>query len=284
MADFSIRSDSVDVEQIMRQIRARIREKRGADYTEQEIRQLADAKLETFLDPTRVRSDLLGEFRRARTEEPAPPNYSFEDSTIFETHRGPLRSIRRLLRPVLKLFFNPNPISEALHIQAKLNARNAERLARMETLYYELIHNLVVEVTRLSIEVKNMKMTVDSVAGRLDFDERRARALEGAVQYRPAPSRQPRTPSPGEGDRPSERPSSSEGGAAPQGQGEQGERRRRRRRRGRRRHGDGAPQGPAAASADGAAGAGRNDAPAPQTADSGHGDSLGESFEPDDQP
>jgi hypothetical protein len=37
MADFSVRSDSVNVEQIMEQIRARIREKRGVDYTEQQI-------------------------------------------------------------------------------------------------------------------------------------------------------------------------------------------------------------------------------------------------------
>jgi hypothetical protein len=51
MTDFSIRSDNVDVEQIMRQIRARIREKRGVDYTEEEIRELANVKLEKFLDP-----------------------------------------------------------------------------------------------------------------------------------------------------------------------------------------------------------------------------------------
>ena len=49
MAEFQVRSDAVDVEQIMRQIRARIREKRGADYTEQEIRELASVKLEKFL-------------------------------------------------------------------------------------------------------------------------------------------------------------------------------------------------------------------------------------------
>ena len=46
MSDFSVRSDSVDVEQIMRQIRARIREKRGVDYTEAEVQQLASVKLE----------------------------------------------------------------------------------------------------------------------------------------------------------------------------------------------------------------------------------------------
>ena len=41
MAEFNVRSDSVNVEQIMEQIRARIREKRGVDYTEAEIQQLA---------------------------------------------------------------------------------------------------------------------------------------------------------------------------------------------------------------------------------------------------
>jgi hypothetical protein len=280
MADFSIRSDTVDVEQIMRQIRARIREKRGADYTEQEIRQLANARLETFLDPTRVRSDLLNEFKRARSEEPAPPNYAFEDSTIYETHRGLLRAIRRLLRPILKLFINPNPISEALHIQAKLNASTAERLARMESLYYELIHNLVLEVTRLSIDVKNMKMTVDSVAGRLDFDERRARALEGAVQYRPAPP-VPARPAPvGEAERGPDRPAD-RGQAV---QSESAERRRRRRRRGRRKHPEAAAQ-PQGASANDLAGAPEvNEAPAAAAADPGQSDSGGEPFDSDDQP
>ena len=37
MSEFTIRSESVDVEQIMKQIRQRILEKRGADYTEDQI-------------------------------------------------------------------------------------------------------------------------------------------------------------------------------------------------------------------------------------------------------
>jgi hypothetical protein len=48
-----------------------------------------------------------------------------------------------------------------------------------------VIHNLVVEVTRSTLEVKSLKMRLESMASRLDFDERRARALEGVVQYRP---------------------------------------------------------------------------------------------------
>ena len=223
MTDVSVRSDSVDVEQIMRQIRSRIREKRGVDYTEEEIRELASVKLEKFLDPRGVRSDLLEQFRRKR-EASLPPNFAFEDTTLFETHRGFLRFMRRLLRPILKLFLNPNPLIEALHIQSKLNAQQAA----LEPLHYEVIHNLVLETTRLGIEVKNLKMRVESMSSRLDFDERRARALEGVVQYRPGavPPLQP----------------AGSGAAAerPLTEAEQAERRsRRRRRRGRRRPGEG---------------------------------------------
>ena len=82
MADLSVRSDSVDVEQIMRQIRARIREKRGVDYTEAELQQLASVKLEKFLDPRGVRSDLVEQFKKHRIVSPAPPNFEFEDTTL----------------------------------------------------------------------------------------------------------------------------------------------------------------------------------------------------------
>ena len=195
MPDFNVRSDAVNVEQIMEQIRARIREKRGVDYTEAEIRELASVKLEKFLDPRGVRSDLLEQFRKAQPPYAPPelPNYAFEDQTLFESTRGPLRLVRRLLQPILKLFFNPNPLIQALNIQSKLNASLAEREAKRDAarfafdqLHYEVMHNLVIETTRLGIEVKNLKMRIESLASRLEFNERRARALESAVVYKPA--------------------------------------------------------------------------------------------------
>src|SRR5215468_3549044 len=191
MTDFSVRSDNVDVEQIMKQIRARIRDKRGVDYTEEEIRELANVRLETFLDPKGVRSDLLQQYRASRETADAPRNFAFEDTTLYASSRPLLRAIRRLLNPVLKLFFNPNPMIEALHIQSGLN----DSYNRSEALYYELVHNLVLETTRLGLEVKSLKMRLESISSRLDFDERRARALEGVVQYRPGavPPLQPPT-------------------------------------------------------------------------------------------
>jgi ribonuclease E len=256
MSEMNVRSDAVDVEQIMRQIRARIREKRGADYTEAELQQLATVKLEKFLDPRGVRSDLVEQFRRQRVVAPAPPNYEFGDTTLFETHRGLLRTMRRLLRPVLKLFFNPDKITSALHLQAQINTQAEQRLRRLEErepLSYELLHNLTLEVTRLGIEVHNLKMRVESLSSRLDFDERRSRALESVVEYRQPrqttgrpggqpPQSQPQVTTTAPAAAPAPSASGSAQAEVPAGQSGpadgaasgQGERRRRRRRRRRR--------------------------------------------------
>jgi hypothetical protein len=231
----NVRSDAVDVEQIMRQIRARIREKRGVDYTEAELQQLARVKLEKFLDPRGLRSDLVEQFRSRRPVSPAPPNFEFEHDTLYDTHRGPLRSLRRLLRPFLKLFFNPDKITAALHVQSQVNAQAEQRLRRLEErepLNYELLHNLTIELTRLGIEVHNLKMRVESLSSRLDFNERRARSLESVVQYRAVPPRQDsEAPAPSSPDRtaPPIVPGRPESAAAEGGSG--GRRRRRRRRR-----------------------------------------------------
>jgi hypothetical protein len=146
---------------------------------------------------------------------------------------------------------------------------SAEREAKREAarrasdqLFYELIHNLVIETTRMSIEVKNLKMRVESQASRLEFNERRARALESAVVYstkdepavsRPSTSQPPAAPaaaSAGASSRPLPPPpdagprvdQAQQGGAdTPAGEGPGQRSRRRRRRRGRR------GRGPAAA-------------------------------------
>jgi hypothetical protein len=186
MAEFNVRSDHVDVEQIMKQIRERIREKRGVDYTEEQVRELAQVKLERFVDPRNVRSDLLEHYRRQRATDTPLDTFEFEDVTIYQSHRLPLlHAIRRLLNPLLKLFFNPNPIIRALHLQSRINEHLIGRSREIDALNFEIVNNLVVELTRVSLEAKQLRMRLESISARLDFDERRARALEGVVQYRP---------------------------------------------------------------------------------------------------
>jgi hypothetical protein len=198
---------------------------------------------------------------------------------LFASHRGALRFLRRLLKPVLMLFFNANSLNQILHVQAQFNADLLKReqrrriefeqsRAEWNALYYEVLHNLVLETTRNGIELKNLKMRLEALASRLDFSERRVRALEGVVQYRPEVLR------PRDRDRERERdrrernagapesgeaadgamPPAESGAVAGQSAGEPGARRRRRRRRGRRSGGIG-PVPAAAAADEGGAGA-----------------------------
>jgi hypothetical protein len=264
MADFNIRTDSVDVEQIMRQIRARIQAKRGVDYTEEQIQELANVKLERFLDAKGVRSDLVEQFKRGRDRkiDPfQPQQWTTDANDLYGSSKGPVRILRKLFRPILKMLVNANRLVQILHQQSELNTvyerqfhllreKNQQR-DEVDTLYYELVHNLVLELTRVGIENRNLKMRLESLSSRMDFDERRARALETVVQYRPGtgPSREIPPARPRQEDRPPQQnvgptPAVQQSGTQPtpgsDGTSEQPgtesstARRRRRRRRGRR--------------------------------------------------
>jgi hypothetical protein len=306
MSEFTIRSESVDVEQIMKQLRQRILEKRGADYTEEQIRELATVRLEKFLDPNNLRSDLLEQFRKSRpaaSTEPAAitPPYTPQQTDIFATHRGSVRFLRKLFAPLLKLMFNANTLHQVLHTQSQFNVDLLKREARRKiefdrsraewnSLYYEVLHNLVLETTRMGIEVQNMRMKIESLSSRLDFSERRVRALEGVVQYRPevvraaerrddddhVPAPQASAAGSVEGFVPA--------GGQQQGLGDGAGRKRRRRRRGRRGGNQGAPGpfgAPGAQGAQGAQGAGPQDADAYEAGEDGADD--GDDFENGDE-
>lgn len=258
MADSNARSNPVNVEQIVEQIRGRIREQRGGDYTEQQLQEAAAAQLEKFLDPRKARSNLLEEFRRMRAAgfaaEAAPD--ARDDAAVFETDRGWLRAIRFILRPFTRLLLNTRALATVL-----MQSHGEKSRRTRDQVLFELIHNLVVETARLDIEVKNLKMRNESLAGRVEFNERRVRVVEGNAMTQPArtePASERSAAGPATG---------SPGTAPPQAEAQQerthtppsgvpgdasGQRRRRRRRRGRR--GGGGPLGqgipPASASQD----------------------------------
>jgi hypothetical protein len=234
--------DHVDVEQIMRDIRARIAQQHGIDLSDQQIQELAARRLESILDPRAIKPALLDELRRsAGVPDRAParaiePPFRFEDSTLYETHHGILRFLRRLLNPLLKLFFNPNPLIQSLNIQARLNVEAAERDAardRRQTewnaLHFEILQRLVTEVSRVSLELQAQSMRIESLSAKTDFNDHRVRSMEGIVhQPRPAGRMTESTVV--------SAPTATEGvpGEVTEGVQTEGTKRRRRRRRGRR--------------------------------------------------
>jgi len=199
--------DQVDVEQIMRDIRGRIAQRQGIDLSNQQIQDLAARRLESILDPRAIKPSLLDGLRRGAAAPmgvadkiPNEPTFSFEDTTIYDSHRGALRFARRLLNPLLKLFFNPNPLIRALHLQANLNVETAERNAERDrrqtewnALHFEIVQRLVTEVSRVSLELQALSMRVEALGARVDFTDRRVGHLEGSAhrarpQGRPEPT------------------------------------------------------------------------------------------------
>jgi hypothetical protein len=242
------------VEQIMRDIRTRIAQRSGIELSNQQIQDLAARRLEAILDPRGLKPELLDQLRRSAGERSisvdvvtpgTAQSYPFDEAVLYDSPNPLLRFIRKLLQPLLRMMFNPTPIAHALAQQSRLNAeiaaREAERdrrQAEWNALHYEILQRLALEVSRGSIDGQDLLLRVESLAAKVDFNERRVRSMEGAqVRVRPQESVQPALPAVGAASEPS--------GTSPQvaaaQPGTEQPRRRRRRRRGRRGPGMGVP-------------------------------------------
>jgi len=173
---FEIDAKDVDVEEIMRSIRKRIEEKRQGLYSDEEIREIAEHRLEAVLDAHEFNSDFIADFRA----QPGRWNFSFGPETLYRSSRGAvgqlLERVRALLKPVQKLFWNPNPMIGALSRQADLNSY-----------YVHVLHGLAVEITKLNLELQDVRNRHLQLQGRLELLARREKTLEDMVVYRDEP-------------------------------------------------------------------------------------------------
>jgi hypothetical protein len=195
MSTFSAKGTDIDVEAIMANIRRKIEEKRKGLYTEDEVREIAEMKLDAVLEASEFNSDFVAAFR-ARDEK---WNYRFNPESIYaSSHAGGggfIRAARRLLNPVLKLFFNPNPIISALSRQADLNRY-----------YVLLLHNMAQELTRANLELTNLKARLRTLGIRVDFQGKREKTMEQVVLDRENREARPLSARSSDRSEPSDRP------------------------------------------------------------------------------
>jgi len=167
-----VTADGVDVEAVMAEIRERIAEKkRRGLLTDEEVREIAERPLHPVLDAHEFRSRLLAELLGDRERWA----YAFGPEHVYGSSRGGagrlLERVRRLLNPIQKLFWNPNPMISALSRQSDLNLS-----------YVHLIHNLAEELTRVNLDVQDLRNRVLQLQGRLEMHARREKALEALLQ------------------------------------------------------------------------------------------------------
>lgn len=162
-----IESKDVDVRKIMAEIRERIAEKKRGLYTDEEIREIAERKLEAVLEARQFNPDFLKDFKTKSEVW----NYSFNPETIYKTSRGGvgglLGGIRKALKPIQKLFWNPTPMIAALSRQSDLNLYTVQ-----------MLHNLTLELTRLNLEVQELRARLQQTDASLEELRKRERALE----------------------------------------------------------------------------------------------------------
>jgi hypothetical protein len=241
------RTDRIDVEQVMREIRTRIAQRSGVELSNQQIQELAGRRLEAILDPRGLKPELLDQLRRSAGERAVAvdvtptsgaESYPFDEATLYDSPNALLRFFRKLLNPVLRLMFNPTPIAHALAVQSRLNAeiaaREAERdrrQAEWNALHFEILQRLALEVSRGSIDAQNLMLRVESLAAKVDFNDRRVRAMEGTQVRTVGRPQETAQPGPTASSPPAEPTTAQQ---APPVQSGDAPRRRRRRRRGRR--------------------------------------------------
>ena len=193
--------DQTDVEQIMRDIRARIAQRHGIELSNQQIQELAARRLEAILDPRNISPTLLDQLRKGAATPPDPlprsadTEYSISDDSIYEGS-AVVRFFRRLFNPLMKLLFNPAPLVAALQAQVRINRDAAARAAELErrqtewnALHYQILQRLVTDVSRTSIDLQAFATRIEALAARVDFNDKRVRTLENT----PVVSRSQRT-------------------------------------------------------------------------------------------
>ena len=168
-----IQSKDVDVRKIMEQIRERIAEKKRGLYTDEEIREIAERKLEAVLESRHFNPDFLKDFKT----KPEVWNYAFDKDTIYNTSRGGafglLATLRNVLKPIQKLFWNPTPMIAALSRQSDLNQYSVQ-----------MLHNLTLELTRLNLEVQELRARLQQTDASLEELKKRERAFESLAVLR----------------------------------------------------------------------------------------------------
>lgn len=171
-----IESKDVDVRKIMSEIRERIAEKKRGLYTDEEIREIAERKLEAVLEARQFNPDFLKDFKTKSEVW----NYTFNPETIYKTSRGGvggfLGTLRGILKPIQKLFWNPTPMIAALSRQSDLNLYTVQ-----------MLHNLTLELTRLSLEVQELRARLQQTDAGLEELKKRERALESLAVLKDQP-------------------------------------------------------------------------------------------------
>jgi hypothetical protein len=144
MKDVKIPSHQIDVVEIMKKIRQSAAGNRTELNRDDRIKREAKSEFQTLIQAAQVPDSIADLIRQQTFFEPYDPR------TLYVSRRPGIGSIlgviRRLLKPITKLFVNLDPLAHEVH-----------RLSALNNLYLKAIQDLTHKTSALQVELYHYK-------------------------------------------------------------------------------------------------------------------------------
>jgi hypothetical protein len=153
MKDNKIPSHQIDVVEIMKKIRQSASSSRTELTIEEKVRREAKSELISLAQAAQIPDSTVDEIRQQTVFEPYDPR------TLYSSSRPGVGSligfIRKLLKPITKLFINLDPM-----------AHEVNRLCMLNNFYLKAVQDLIVKNSALRVEMHQIKRRTGHQHGR----------------------------------------------------------------------------------------------------------------------
>jgi hypothetical protein len=144
MKDLKVPSSQIDVVEIMKKIRQSSAGQRSELSTDDRIKREAKSEFQTLIQNAQVPDPIVDQIKQQTIFEPYDPR------TLYISKRPGIGSIlgviRRILKPITKLFINLDPLAYEVH-----------RLTALNNFYLKAVQDLVYKTSALQTELYHMK-------------------------------------------------------------------------------------------------------------------------------
>lgn len=144
MKDARIPSHQVDVVEIMKKIRQSASNNRAELTLEERVKREAKSEFLTLVQAAQVPEFLVDQIRQQAVLEPYDPR------TLYSSSRPGVGSligfIRKLFKPITKLFINLDPLAYEMN-----------RLTLLNNFYLKTLQDMIVKMSALRVDVHQMK-------------------------------------------------------------------------------------------------------------------------------
>ncbi len=144
MKDVKIPSNQIDVVEIMKKIRQSAAGNRTELTRDDRVKREAKSEFQTLIQNSQVPDSVADLIKQQTIFEPYDPR------TLYVSKRPGIGSIlgviRRLLKPITKLFVNLDPLAHEVH-----------RLTALNNLYLKAIQDLIHKTSALQVEMYHFK-------------------------------------------------------------------------------------------------------------------------------